>query len=74
MGVAALYGGEAFLKEAFGDRYMKTRATGPGGQYEEQYFDYNAFARDQGQLLINGSQDFFNRMSRIFNDPNENQG
>ena len=74
MGVAALYGGEAFLKEAFGDRYMKTRATGPGGQYEEQYFDYNAFARDQGQLLINGSQDFFNRMSRIFHDPNADQG
>ncbi len=72
MGVATLYGGDAFLKEAFGDRYMKTRAVGPGGQYQEEYFDYNAFARDQGQLLINGSQEFFNKMSRIFHDPNEN--
>ncbi len=74
MGVAALYGGEAFLKEAFGDRYMKTRAVGPGGQYQEEYFDYNAFAKDQGQLLINGSQEFFNKMSRIFHDPNADQG
>jgi len=63
-GVAALYGGETFLKQAFGDQYMKSRPDGAGGR--EQYFDYDAFAKDQGQMLINGSENFFLRMESIF--------
>jgi hypothetical protein len=65
-GVAALYGGETFLKQAF-PGYMKTKAdefgrTRPGG---EQYFDYNAFARDKGQMLVDGSENFYVRMEKL---------
>ena len=63
-GVAALYGGETFLKQAFPE-YMKTRE-GPGGQGDQKYFDYNAFAMDKGQVLIDGSENFYIKMEKLF--------